>query len=152
MWINSRGINNCKVVHYENCTVYTGKNAGLWLVHIWTAVFLEHLREYVLHGLDPGLDWASFWPAPSVFHVATPHSVSCCLSQMDQVSHLTPSLLSGWLITIVQANNTTTLYDTHGHTIYTSHRHYFSSFLPSFFLLTLLPPSLAGRLIQTLPV
>jgi hypothetical protein len=72
---------------------------------------------YILHGLDPGLDWASFWPStPSVFHVATPHSVSCCLSQTDQVSHLTPSLLAGWLLINVQVNKTTMLHNTHGHT------------------------------------
>jgi hypothetical protein len=73
-------------------------------------------REYVLHGLDPGLDWASFWPStPHAFHVATPRSVSWCLSQRDWVSHLSQSLLSRWLLTNVQVNNTTTLYDTHGH-------------------------------------
>ncbi len=73
--------------------------------------------KYVLHGLDPGLDWASLWPStPCEFHVAKPHSVLCCLSQMDRVSHITPSLLSGWLLTNVQVNNTTTLHDTHGRT------------------------------------
>jgi hypothetical protein len=36
---------------------------------------------------------------------------------MDWVSHLTPSLLSGWLLTNVQANNITTLHDTQGHTL-----------------------------------
>ncbi len=35
---------------------------------------------------------------------------------IDQVSHLTPSLLSGWLLTNVQVNNTAMLHDTHGHT------------------------------------
>jgi hypothetical protein len=35
---------------------------------------------------------------------------------VGQVSHLTPSLLSGWLLTNVQVNNITTLHDTHGHT------------------------------------
>jgi hypothetical protein len=65
---------------------------------------------------------------------------------MGRVSHLTLSLLSGWLLNNVQVNNIMTLHDTHGH-IYTSHRHYYSSLLP-----TLLPLSLAGRLIQTLLV
>jgi hypothetical protein len=36
--------------------------------------------------------------------------------QMHRVSHLTPSLLSGWLLTDVQVNIITTLHDTHGHT------------------------------------
>jgi hypothetical protein len=35
---------------------------------------------------------------------------------MGQVSHLMPSLLSGWLLTSIQVNNIITLYDTHGHT------------------------------------
>ncbi len=86
---------------------------------------------YVVYVLDPGLDWASIWPStPRAFPVATPHSVSCCLSQMDRVSHLSPSLLSGWLLTNVQINNTTTLYDTHEHT-YTV---YITSALLFFFL------------------
>jgi hypothetical protein len=48
---------------------------------------------------------------------------SCCHVQPSillfiskgRVSHLTPSLLSGWLLTNVQVNNITTLHDTHGH-------------------------------------
>jgi hypothetical protein len=104
-------------------------------------------RECVLHGLNPGLDWASFWPStPCAFHVATPHSVSCCLSQLDQVSHLSPSLLSGWLLTNVQVNNTTKLYDTHGHTYI---HHIGISILLSSFLLTPTPSFLAGQLVQT---
>jgi hypothetical protein len=39
---------------------------------------------------------------------------------MGRVSHLMPSLLSGWLLTNVQVNNITTLHDTHGH-IYIHH-------------------------------
>ncbi len=35
---------------------------------------------------------------------------------MGRVSHLTPSLLSGWLFTSVQVNNIIMLHDTHGHT------------------------------------
>jgi hypothetical protein len=75
--------------------------------------------------------------------------VSCCLSQMDRVSHLTPSLLSMWLLINVQANITTMLYDTHGHT----YIHHFGITIRLFFFLrTLLLPSLAGQLVQTLPV
>ncbi len=39
---------------------------------------------------------------------------------LGQVSHLTPSLLSGWLLTNVQVNNIIMLHDTHGH-IYIHH-------------------------------
>ncbi len=43
---------------------------------------LEAPREYVLHGLVPGLNWAPFWPLPLSKHlVATPNPVSCCLLQ-----------------------------------------------------------------------
>ncbi len=39
-------------------------------------------REYVLHGLIAGLDWACFWSlSPSMNPVAMPNPVSCCLSQ-----------------------------------------------------------------------
>jgi hypothetical protein len=125
MWINSLGINNCKA-HYEN---YTALYRQECRIMAWTYLNSPHLgapHEYILHGLDPGLDWASFWPStPRVFHVATTHSISCFSGFT-----LTPSLLSGSLLINVQANNKTTLYDTHGHT-YTSHRHYYSSFLLS---------------------
>jgi hypothetical protein len=64
------------------------------------------------------------------------------------VSHLMPSLLSGWLLTNVQVNGIIKLHNTHKHSyIYASHRHYYSSLL-----LTLLPLFLAGWLLQTLPV
>ncbi len=39
---------------------------------------------------------------------------------MGRVSHLTPSLLSGWLLTNVQVTNVTIIHDTHGH-IYIHH-------------------------------
>jgi hypothetical protein len=127
MWINHLGINNCKV-HYENCSVLYSQECRIMAC---TRTYLNSRLlgapcECVLHGLDPGLDWASFWPSTSrVFHVAMPHLVSCCSSQMGRVSLLTLSLLSGWLLTNVQVNNTKTLYDTHGHTyVYTSHLHY----------------------------
>jgi hypothetical protein len=51
-------------------------------VHTWTAVFLKHPCDYVLHGLVPGLNWAPFWPLPMSMHlVAMPSPVSCCLLQ-----------------------------------------------------------------------
>ncbi len=149
MWINHLGINNCKV-HYENCSVLYSQECRIMACTYLNSRLLGAPRECVLYGLDPGLDWASFWPSTSrVFHVAMPHLVSCCSSQMGRVSLLTLSLLSGWLLTNVQENNTKTLYDTHGHTYI---HHICITSLLFFFLLTLLPPSLAGRLVQTFPV
>jgi hypothetical protein len=102
--------------HYKNCMILYGYEHMIMICTYLNSHLLGAPREYVLHGLDPGLDWASFWPStPRAFRVAMPHSVSCCLSQMNQVSHLSPSLLSGWLLTNVQVNNITALYDTHGH-------------------------------------
>ncbi len=87
--------------HMHN-NYYTYLNSGL----------LEAPCEYVLHGLIPGLNWAPFWPHPMSMHlVATPSSVSCCLSQRFKF-HTQRLLLSGWLLTNVQVNITTTLHDT----------------------------------------
>jgi hypothetical protein len=80
---------------------YTYLNSGL----------LRAPREYVLHGLVPGLDWASIWPHSMSMHlVATPNPVSCCLLQGFKFHPCL--LLSGWLLTNVQVNITTTLHDT----------------------------------------
>ncbi len=77
---------------------------------------LEAPREYILHGLDPGFDWASFWsPSPNVFLVCYDPSSILLFVPTDWVSHLSPSLLSGRLLTNVQVNNITTQHDTHGH-------------------------------------
>jgi hypothetical protein len=74
-------------------------------------------REYVLHGLDPGLDRASCWsPFPSVLLVCPgPFSILLYVPT-DRISRLTPSLPSGRLLTNVQVNNITTLHGTHEHT------------------------------------
>jgi hypothetical protein len=64
----------------------------------------------------------------------------------DRISHLTPSLRSGQLLTNVQVNNITTLHGTHGHT----YIHHIG--ITILHLFTLLPLFLAGRLAQTLPV
>ncbi len=94
-------------------------------------------RKYVLHDLDPGLDWAFFWPStPCAFRVATPHSVSCCLFQMDQVSHLSPSLhcdLGGFsLMSSKQHNNVIQRYMTHMDTQICMTLALLFFFLPSF--------------------
>jgi hypothetical protein len=59
----------------------------------------------------------------SLLLVSLTEHASCCHAQpsillfisMGRVSHLTPSLLSWWLLTNVQVNIITLLYDTHGH-------------------------------------
>jgi hypothetical protein len=105
-------------------------------------------REYVLHGLNSDLGWASHWSSfSSVFLVCTGPPSILLFVPTDRVSHLTPSLLSGQLLTNVQVNNTAALHDTHGHT----YIHQKSALL-FFFSFTLLPLFLAGRLAQTLPV
>ncbi len=51
------------------------------IIHTWTGL-LRAPREYVLHGLILGLNWAPLWPHPISMHlVATPNPVSCCLLQ-----------------------------------------------------------------------
>ncbi len=70
--------------------------------------------------------------------VSLPEHVSCCHAQssillfisMGQVSHLTPSLLSGWLLTNVQVNIISTLHNTRVH-IY---KHYIGITILFFFL------------------
>jgi hypothetical protein len=62
---------------------------------------------------------------------------------IDRVSHQTPSLLSGRLLTNVQVNNITTLHDTHI---------YITSALLFFFPFYTSSTLLAGWLVQTLPV
>jgi hypothetical protein len=95
-----------KTAMHDNYCTYL--NSGL----------LEAPHEYVLHGLVPGLNWALFWPHPMSMHlVATPSSVSCCLFQQIKF-HTQRTLLSGWLLTNVQVNITTTLYDTWYTSIY----------------------------------
>ncbi len=90
-------------------------------INSWESGFIFILlgapREYILHGLDPGLDWASCWsPFPSVFLVCPGPTSILLFAPTDRISHLTPSLLSGRLLTNVQVNNITMLHDTYGHT------------------------------------
>jgi hypothetical protein len=111
----------------QQCIYYcTYLNSGL----------LEAPREYVLHGLIPGLNWASYWPLPMSMHlVATPSPVSCCLLQQVKF-HNYRFLLSGWLLTNVQVNITTTIHDTWHTCIYiTSALLFISSFYTSSILL-----------------
>ncbi len=107
---------------------------------------LEAPREYILHGSDPGLDWASFWsPSSNVFLVCYGPSSLLLFVSTDRVSHPIHSLLSGRFLTNLQVNNIT-LHDTHWHT---NIHHISHTILLPF---TLLPLFLAGWLVQTLPV
>jgi hypothetical protein len=108
---------------------------------------LEAPPKYVLHGPNPGLDWASFWsPSSNVFLVCYgPFSILLFVST-DWVSHPIPSLLSRRLLTNVQVNNITTLHDTHGHT--NIHHIGITILLPFYTSSTLLD----SRLVQTLPI
>ncbi len=110
---------------------------------------LEASREYVLHGLVPGLNWAPFWPPPMSMHlVATPSPVSCCLLQRVKF-HTYRLLLSGWLLTNVQVNITTTLHDTRYTYIYiTSALLFISSFYTSSILLGRLADPNPSRWLQ----
>ncbi len=85
-------------------------------------------RKCVLHGLDPGLNWATCrFCFLSVFLVCSGPPGILLFVPTDQVSHLTPSLLTGWLLTNVQLNNMATLHGTFTTYIYTSHCHYYPS-------------------------
>jgi hypothetical protein len=63
-------------------------------------------HEYVLHGLNQGLNWgfscSVLW---AFFLFVLAHSVSCCLLQRLKF-HAHPSLLVGQLNTDIQVNNT----------------------------------------------
>ncbi len=60
-------------------------------------------REYILHGLNPGLNGASCWFCfPSTFLVCSGPPGILLFVLTDRVSHLTTSLLTGRLLTNVQ--------------------------------------------------
>jgi hypothetical protein len=74
------------------------------------------------------LEWASCWFCfPSVFLVCSGTPGVLLFAPTDQVSHLTPSLQTGWLLTNVQVNNMAMLHGTFTTHIYTSHCYYYSS-------------------------
>jgi hypothetical protein len=105
-------------------------------------------REYVLHGLVPGLDWASCWFSfSSIFLVCSGPPSILLFVPTAHVSHSTPSLLTGRLITSVQENNMAALHNTYKDT-----HIYITSILLFILFFTLFLLSLAGRLAQTLPV
>jgi hypothetical protein len=123
---------------------YTGKNAGLWLVHTWTAVFLEHLANTSFMALiqaktkpPSGLPLHVYFMLPRLIRYLA-----------VRVSHLPlHCYLGGFSLMYKQTTKQryTTHMDTHIH-------HIGITILLFFFLRTFLPPSLAGRLVQTLPV
>ncbi len=119
----------------------TKKNTSIICTYL-NSYLLGTPREYVLHGLDPGLDWASRWLTFSrVFPVCPGTPIILLFVPLDRVYNLTPSLLFGRLLTNAQVNNTA------AH-IYL----YITSALLFFFSFTLLPLFLAGRLAQSLPI
>ncbi len=95
----TRYVNTWKYKMARNDNYCTYLNWGL----------LEALRKYILHGLVPGLNWTPFcltlWACILLPSLAQYLAVYC------NGSSFTPSapLLSGWLLTNVQAHITTTL-------------------------------------------
>jgi hypothetical protein len=94
-------------------------------------------HNYNLYILEQPSSWSTSrirpsWPPSrlrlSLLLVSLSECISCyhvqpsilLLILTDRFSHLTPSLLSGWLLTDIQVNNLTTLHNTHGH-IYIHH-------------------------------
>jgi hypothetical protein len=70
-------------VYSENVRYYTRKSTQ-YLLYILEqpSSWSTSSREYVHHGLVPGLDGVSFWPPSlSMDLVAMFNPVSCCLSQ-----------------------------------------------------------------------
>ncbi len=95
-------------IRYVNTWLYKMTNAYLNSSH------LEAPREYVPHGLVPGLDWAPFWPLPMRMHlVATPSPVSCCLLQRFKFHTQRPCCLGGF--SLMYKETSQQLYMTHGH-------------------------------------
>ncbi len=105
---------------------------------------VQTMRNYQLHIVEQPSSCSTSrirpsWPRCrlrlSLLLVSLTQHASCCHAQpsillfisMGRVSLLTPSLLSGWLLTNVQVNNITTLHDTHKHLYITSALLFFSS-------------------------
>jgi hypothetical protein len=107
---------------------------NFFLQHNYVTKFCTYLnghllgapREYILHGLNPGLNWSSCCPASWAFFLfVLAHPASWCLLQwLKFLAH--PSLLARQLNTDIQVNNTTMPhFGTHVH-ISTSHSCYYS--------------------------
>ncbi len=109
---------------------------------------LEAPREYVLNGLDPGIDWTPcLLSSISVFLVCSGPPSILLFVPTTYVSHLNPPLPAGQLSTSVEVNNMTTLH--HIYTVTYIYITFILLFIPFFILLPLL---WAGRLAQTLLV
>jgi hypothetical protein len=119
----------------------------LWFCTYLNGRLLGAPRQYVLHGLNLGLNGGSCCPVSlALFLFVLSRPVSCCSLQRLKF-HAHPSILAGQFTTDVQVNNTAVPHLIH---IYT--HIYIKFILLSVFFFTLLPPPLAGRLAQTLPV
>jgi hypothetical protein len=124
--------------------------AQSWLCTYLNSLLLGALREYVSHGLCPGVDRASCWfPFPKhIFVYSGPPSI-LLFAPTAPVSHSTPFLAYWQPSTSVQENKyvSATSY-THRHT----YLHHICITIHLFFFFTLLPLLLAGRLPLTLPI
>jgi hypothetical protein len=122
-------------------SIILAKTYSYDFVHTWKAIFLEHLvntsfKASIQAWTEPSD--GSLSQVYSLFALAHPILL---FAPTDQVSHSTPSLLTGWLLTNIQVNNMAALHDTCADT------HIYITltllFFPFFILLPLL---LAGRL------
>jgi hypothetical protein len=121
--------------------------AQLWLCTYLNGSLLAAAREYVLHGLDRGLNRTLASSLSQVYSCLlrpTQHLAVCsngsCFTLNLFLAHRRPN-------TNVQVNNTLAL-----HHVQTDTQIYITSILLFIFFLTPLPLHLAGRLPLTLPV
>jgi hypothetical protein len=124
--------------------LYVG-NQAIIILYILERSSSWSTSEYVLCGLNPGLECASCWFSfPSIFLFTLAHPVSCCFGSCFALNLF---LADWWPNASVQVNNTTAI-----HHIHTDTNIYITSILLFILFLTLLPLTLGGRLPQTLPV
>ncbi len=116
MWINFLDTNNLPGI--------LGESHGIIWVRTrdYDLYILEQLSSCSTSRIHPSWPWSRLRLSLLLaFHSKCIH---CChvsssillFIPTERVSHLNPLLLSGWLLTNVQVNNTTTLHDTHRHT------------------------------------
>ncbi len=122
------------------------------LMQIWFCTYLNGRllaapRKYVLHGFNSRLNWGSCCSVSWAFFLFVFARPASCWSPQWLKFHAHPSRLAGQFNTEVQVNNTAMPHLTQTYT----HIHItFVLLSVSFF--TLLPPPLAARLAQTLPI
>ncbi len=139
---------------------WTENNGTTWYTNAWHYKIDNYMK--LLYILEQRISWSTSrirpaWPCSGLRLspiLASPYEhASCCHAQPGsllfiakvQVSHLAP-LLSGWLVTNVQVNITTTPHNIWAHVLYSIYVHHISITIHSFFFLTHLPFSWAGWL------